>query len=218
MKLFALKELTYWGNKKADDGSYRCSELDCGVYSSLKRAKETMYSLIGDKVSSERLGFWIFERVIDEGKVGPFDGFCLYDSVRAYYADGRLMCYSPYDEACRREFRGRDPGSVPVKNGELAWWADGGSITPVLVGAGPVTKARWQDMARRAKERGDGYGKGRKTGLDYSDDCYYVYEYDKGHGHPPIWCLFPYFGKISKRNMGRLLKTKKWYDDGCPGA
>jgi len=120
MKLYTLKEVVFWGNKNTEEGSYRCSEYDCGVYSSLRRAKETMYSIVKEK-SCERLGFWIFERAIDEGKVGPFHAFCEYDSVRAYYADGRLMCYSPYDEACRREFRGRGSDSVPIKNGELAW-------------------------------------------------------------------------------------------------
>lgn len=216
MKLYALEEVTYWGNKDAD-GAYRCSEYDRGVYSSLELAKQTMFSLIQDK-SVNRLGFWIFERIVDQGRVGPFKDFCRYESVRAYYADGRMMCYSPYDESCRREFKGRDPASVPIKKGELAWHAGYGSVGPVLVGAEPTTKEEWAAMVKRIEKRGGSYGKGRKTGLDYSDDCYYVYEYDKGHNHPAIWTLFPYTGKISKRNMNRLLKTKKWYDDGCPGA
>lgn len=216
MKIFTVKELSYWHNKDAE-GAYRFSECDRGIYSTLKRAKETMLELARESCK-ERIGFWIFERIVDQGRVGRFDAFCLYESVRAYYSDGRLMCYSPYDEACRREFRGRDSASVPVKDGELAWHVGGGTMSTVLVGAGPVTKEEWQAIAQRAEKRGFPFGRRRKTGLDYSDDCYYVYKYDGGHDHPPIWCLFPYFGKISKRNMGRLLKTKKRYDDGCPGA
>ena len=210
MKCHMLTEVVCWGDEDAD-GSCSCSECDCGIYSTLRRAKQTMLDL-ARKRSSGWLGFWIFERGVDEGRVGPFDGFCQYDSVRAYAADGSLLCHSPYDEACRREFRGRDPASVPIKAGEVAWRVGGGTASPVLVGSGPVTKEAWRAMAKRAEERR------RRLRLDFSDDCYYVYEYDNGHAHPPVWSVFPYAGKMSKRNMDRLLKTKKWYDEGCPGA
>ena len=53
--------------------------------------------------------------------------------------------------------------------------------------------------------------------VETSDDCYYVYGYDRGHVHPATWSVFPFFWTISKRNLSRLLKTKDWYGIGCPG-
>ena len=41
----------------------------------------------------------------------------------SYFADGTLLCYSPYDDGCVKEFRGRDPATInfKVKEGDLVF-------------------------------------------------------------------------------------------------
>jgi len=209
MKVFRLEQIVCLG-QKGHDGSYATSVRFCGVFSSVGNAERTMRSIVAKEGSEGRIGYWLFEHSVDGGFVGPFKVLCQYDSVRAYLADGSKLCESLYDEACVRHFKWRDPASLKLKIGDVALWVGRQSADPILIGGCPPDKAFYERVRANAKRRGR---MPRCPQWDYSDDCYYAYGYGKAHEHPPVWSVFPHFGKLSKRNLARLMATKKWYDE-----
>ena len=223
MQVFLLKAAHLaWRKRKNADNSIDAYEVEVGVFDSVANAEATISDYVKVCGDDRLFGFFLFEKELNDGVRerkwlrGVDTGICRYLSVRSYLADGRLLCYSPYDDCCVKEFRGRDPATIDcrIKEGDLAFRWCGDRIHPCLVASLPPSREDWQRMKERAVGRTGRWH--RWYGWDSSDDCYCVYEYDKGHAHPATWSVFPFFGTISKRNLSRLLKTKEWYEAGCP--
>ena len=220
MQVFVLKRVAISSRKNADN-SIPASELELGVFDSVKKAEAAIRAYVRHKGYERLFGFFLYEKTLNDGVRerrwlrGVTMDICQFLSVRSYLADGTLLCYSPYDDCCVKEFRGRDPATInsKVREGELAFEWRGEVIVPCIVAAMPPTPEDWERLRNRVIEREGRWH--RSCGWDSSDDCYYVYEYDKGHAHPATWSVFPFFGTISKRNLSRLIRTKEWYDAGC---
>ena len=103
--------------------------------------------------------------------------------------------------------------TIKLKVGGLSWYWRGDTIEPCLVFATPCTM---KEYAARCRKHGVDPDGPNALKYDYSEDCYGVDNYGHDHNHPFTWQLFPFTGKITKRNMERLMETQKWYDDGCP--
>ncbi len=220
MKVYLLKVVEI-SLRKNPDNSIPAWKSELGVFDSVKKAEATIRDYVGHYGSERVFGFFLYGKTLNDGVRkrkwlrGTTVSICQYRSVRSYLSDGTLWCYSPYDDCAETEFRGRDPATVKLKEGDLAFVWGYNSIAPCIVAATPPTPDDWERLRIRVvKQEGRWH---RSYGWDGSDDCYCVYEYDKGHSHPAIWSVFPFFGTISKRNLSRLIKTKEWYEAGCPG-
>ena len=115
--------------------------------------------------------------------------------------------------SCKKIFHGRPAETIKLKVGGLSWYWRGDTIESCLVFATPCTT---EEYAARCRKHGVTLDGPNAIKHDYSDDCCGVDNYGHNHNHPLTWQLFPFTGKIIKRNMERLLETQKWYDDGCP--
>ena len=204
MQIFQLKSLEIGGCRRNCNNGHKVYEADLGLYGSREKAEEAMRRLIKENQWSTFFAFFIYERelnpCLDEEGYG-------YQGVTSYYPDGTLYCESPYDVSCKKIFRGRPAETIKLKVGDLAWFWRGDTIEPCLVFATPCTTEEYAAICQK---------NGVDPQYDYSDDCYGVYNYGHNHDHPYTWCLFPFTGKITQRNMERLLETQKWWDDGCP--
>ena len=204
MQIFQLKSLRIASIQRTCNSGYKVSEADEGLYDSREKAEEAMRQLIKDNQWSTFFAFFIYER-----ELNPFleeEGYG-YQGVTSYYPDGTLYCESPYDVSCKKIFRGRPAKTIKLKVGDLAWYWHGDTIEPCLVFATPWTTEEHAAICQK---------NGVDPKCDFFDDCYGVYNYGHNHDHPFSWRLFPFTGKITKRNMDRLLETKKWWDDGYP--
>ena len=172
-----------------------------------KRAEEAMRQLIKENQWDSFFAFFIYDCELNPCLEEEGYG---YQGVTSYYPDGTLYCESPYDVSCKRIFRGRPADTIKLKVGDLAWHWRGDTIEPCLVFATPCTK---EEYATRCRKHGVDPDGPNALKYDYSDDCYGVDNYRHDHNHPLTWQLFPFTGKITKRNMERLLETKK-----CPHA
>lgn len=214
MKVFSLEQIRNWYAKNKD-GSYDVSVYFAGIYSSIASAENVIREIIAQEGMKHTIGFWLYEHTVDGGYVESnrcisSKMLCEYDSVRAYLADGSLLCESLLDAACKKVFKGRDPSTLKLKPGDVAFAVSSDSAEPVLIGGLPCTKEDYQECLERAKKE---YGNITELGWDYSDDSYTVYNQHGSHTHPMVWELFPHFGKVSKRVLERLQRTKKWHDD-----
>ena len=153
--------------------------------------------------------FLIYERQLNVLSLKEDD----IQAVTSYLADGSFYCHSLCDETCEKPYKGRPVESIKLKKGDLAWYWRWGNIEPCLVECLPYTE---EEYAAFCRERGHSPDDPDFHPFDYSDDCYLVYNYGHDHNHPKCWDLFPFNDTITKRNMDRLLATKKWWDDGCP--
>ena len=210
MQIFQLKSLEISGCQRNCNSGYKVYEVDYGLYESREKAEDAMRQLIKENQWSTFFAFFIYERELNP---------CLeeegyeYQGVTSYYSDGTLYCESPYDMSCKKIFRGRPAETIKLKVGDLAWYWHGDTIEPCLVFATPCTTEEYAASCWKHGVDPDGPN---AIKYDYSDDCYGVDNYGHDHNHPFTWQLFPFTGKITKRNMERLLETKKWYEDGCP--
>ena len=207
MLIFQLKSLEIRGGKNCNNG-YKAGERDLGLYDSREQAEKNMLNVIKEENWNTFFAFFIYARIVNPGS--GEEGF---QSVTSYFPDGILYCESPYDESCKKKFRGRPPETIKLKVGDLAWEWRGDSIEPCLVFAQPLTTGEYEEMCR--KNGVDPAGPDA-IAFDYTDDCYGVFNFGRGQDHPAVWRLFPFNGKISKRNMDRLLESKKWWEEGCP--
>ena len=204
MQLFQLKAVIIAGQKNCN-GGYRVWEDDLGLFDAREKAEEGMRIVVKERQWDKFFAFFVYERGVNPAL--NEEGF---QSVASYYPDGTLYCDSPYDEACKKVFRGRAADTIKLKVGDLGWCWDGKTLEPCLVFAIPFTKEKFAAYCRKNGRDPD------TISFDYSDDCYGVYTYNHNHWHPATWRVFPYNETITQRNMARLLETKKWWDDGCP--
>ncbi len=214
MKVFRLVMLEH-GYAKRQNGTYDVSEHPMGLYSSLQKAERFIRRIVAKDGVMRTIGYWLYEHTVDGGYVesdrcsfGKM--ICEYDSVRAYLADGTLLCESLLDAACRKTFKGRDPKTLKLKPGDVAFEVSSVSAEPVLIDGFPCTEEDYQACLERAKKE---YGNITELGWDYSDDSYTVYNQYGSHDHPLVWELFPHFGKVDERVRERLQETKKWHDN-----
>ena len=204
MRIFQLKSLEIGGCRRTCNSGHKVHEADLGLYDSREKAEDGMRCLIRENRPSAFFAFFLYERELNP--CSGEDGYG-YQGVTSYYPDGTLYCDSPYDVSCRKIFRGRPAETIKLKAGDLGWYWHGDTVEPCLVFAAPCTTEEYAAMCRK---------NGRDPKFDYSDDCYGVYNYGHNHDHPYCWSLFPFTGKITQRNMERLLETRKWWEDGCP--
>ena len=205
MQIFELKSIKRSSNKHPD-GSYEVFERELGVFDDLGKAETFMRMFIdkekNDKYScySEYHCFVIYEKTLNPELSKTGENICEFEGIRSYLPDGTLYCDSPYDDACKKPFRGRPAETIKLKVGDIAWFLRFGHIYPCLVALLPFTDVYYQ---KRVKELG------HEMGLDYVDDCYMVYTRDMGHEHPECWRCMPYYGKISKRCLQRIHASKR---------
>ena len=214
MKVFSLEQIRNWYAKNKD-GSYDVSVYFAGMYSSVSSAEKVIREIIAQEGMKHTIGYWLYEHTVDDGYVesdscSSGKMVCEYDSVRAYLADGTLLCESLLDAACRKTFKGRDPKTLKLKPGDVAFEVSSVSAEPVLIDGLPCTEEDYQACLERAKKE---YGNITELGWDYSDDSYTVYNQYGSHDHPLVWKLFPHFGKVDERVRERLQETKKWHDN-----
>lgn len=222
VQVFLLKAV-HLAQRKMADNSIHAYEVEVGVFDSVEKAEAAILGFVKDMEYDSLFGFFLYEKTLNDGVRerkwlrGVNTLICQYQSVRSYLADGRLLCYSPYDDCCVKEFRGRDRTTINsrIKEGGLAFQWCGDKIYPCIIASLPPSGEDWRRMKERVVRRAGRWS--RSYGWDSSDDCYCVYEYDKGHAHPATWRVFPFFGTISKRNLDRLRKSKEWYEAGCEG-
>lgn len=222
MKVYLLKVVEIPSHKNADN-SITSWEWDLGVFNSVKKAEETIRDYVKYDGAAERIfGFFLYDKILNVGLCKKHKEhhrtvvfIRRYESVRSYLADGTFWCYSPYrwDDNCKTEFFGRDPAKVNLKKGDLAFWPCGETIVPCIVAETPPTTEDWKRMREGVIKREGSWD--RSFGWHSGTDCYYVYDYEVRAQLPP-WKVFPFFGTISKRNLSRLLKTKEWWEAGCP--
>jgi len=208
MQIYLLKAIERVSSKNCN-GSCRDRELDLGLFDTKDKAEEAMRQAIRELQWPRLFAFLIYEREMNHPCLT--DDGCL--SITTYLADGTLFCHSLCDSSCEKRFKGRPGESIKFKQGDLAWFWGSGRIAPCLVDIPPNSEERY---AAYCHEHGHSPDDPHFYNLDYSDDCYLVYCYDNNHYHPQCWYLFPFNDTITKRNMDRLLATKKWWEDGCP--
>lgn len=150
--------------------------------------------------------FYLKERLVNGGFAGPFHEISEWETIRSYFADGRLNCIGECDESCAKEFAGREAKSIRYREGDLVWVRKHSCIVPMLIGGLPMTKAEYKSRKAKWKDEKIPY-----RGGDWSDDCYYAYGHGHEHDHPACWDVFPYSGTISRRNRERLEKCREWY-------
>ena len=200
MELFELQAVSI-ESRRLVTGGYRVWERSLGIYDSPEKAERVMLKVIRYEQTWQRFfGFFVFEKTLNFGLRGPWEGESEFQSVRAYLPDGTFYCDSPYDDTCRKPFRGRPAEKIPLKVGDLAWCWWYGEIQPCLVAALPMTDVCYQECVRNC---------GEELGLDYVDDSYTVYIGGFGHTHPECWRCMPYYGKISKRCLQSIHSAKR---------
>ena len=212
MKVFSLKHIRNWYAKNKD-GSYDVSVYFAGMYSSVSSAEKVIREIIAQEGMNHTIGYWLYKHTVDDGYVesdGCSSGkmVCEYDSVRAYLADGTLLCESPFDEAGVKPFKGRDSETLKLKCGDVAFLVGRERAEPVLVEKCPPTKDDYRKEKVTAKKEYEI----ENLFWDYTDDSYLVYKQDGEHVHPLAWTVFPHFGNVNKRVLRRLQKTKAEYD------
>ena len=197
MQLFELKSVEIISNK-SPDGSYKTLESQLGIFDSHQNAEAFM------KIVIENEKFFIYEKTLNGGLDGPWNGICEFQAAWSYLGDGTFYCHGDCDDRCEKHFHGRPENTIKLKEGDFAWYLNRNRIVPCLIGSLPMTDMEYQQLlVKHGRE---------DIGLDYSDDSYCVYLYGNDHDHPLTWRLFPYFGNLSKRNAQRLLKSKQWYE------
>lgn len=213
MQIYQLKSLEITGRKN-NNGGYRVCEQDQGLFDSSDKAEDFMHIIIQNNEWTRFFAFFIYERELNADLHGrPWFEIYHYQSVTSYYPDGTLYCHSSCDEAGEKPFKGRHAESIRLKKGDLAWYWRGEYIEPCLVDLLPYTEERYAEYCKRQNKSPDDPD---FHPFDYTDDCYLVYNYGNVHNHPKCWELFPFYDKITKRNMERLLATKKAWESGCP--
>lgn len=208
MEIFQLKSLEITGRKNCN-GSYKVWEDDLGLFDSKEKAEKAVRDAVRERRWSRFFAFFIYERQVNRPCLNG-DG---YRAVTSYLADGTCFCYSPYDAACEKPFKGRPTESIKLKIGDIAWCWRWDYIEPCLVGSLPYTE---EEYAAYCKERGHSADDPSYHPFDYSDDCYLVYTGNNDHEHPPCWQVFPFSDSLTERNKERLLASKKWWGNGCP--
>ena len=204
MDVFELKSVVINSDRRRD-GSYKTFEQSMGIFSTRRKAEQFMRGrMVGERYFERFFAFFIFRKELDGGILHPRETVGEFQEAWSYFGDGSLYCHCACDDAGEQSFHGRPARTIRLGKGDLAWFIGHDRIVPCMVSYQPMTNAEYR---RRTRELG------HDLGLDYMDDSYVVYLYGNNHEHPPAWRLFPFSGSISKHNLGRLLETKKWYDD-----
>lgn len=211
MQLFELISVQIVGNKNAN-GEYETYEQNLGIFDSIVSAERFMQILIDKELANprhydRRFCFIIYEKTLNDGLRPDWQENAEFQAVWSYLPDGTLYCHGDCDDTCTKPFKGRPADEIPMCVGELAWMLTSRKIAPCLVGILPMT-----DVAYQKQEAALGHS----PGYDFVDDSYLVYTYSF-HEHPQTWQVFPYFGRISTRNLNRLMRIRQWHLDGCPG-
>ena len=158
-----------------------------GVFSTVAKA-EAMIRIHADKVKeyATMLGYVLYENELDDLSThGPWNDIPEFLSVRTYLADGTLNAFCDCDDACEKQWRGRDAETIRFRRGDFVSVWRGKSIHTELVGELPYTRER-------------GY-----VG-DWTDDCYLTYPVDGFHEHPFTPYVFPLVGKLTARVRAKL--------------
>ena len=212
MQLFELISVRIVGNKNAD-GEYETYEQNLGIFDSVASAERFLQIFINKEICNPHyyydkyFCFFIYEKTLNDGLRPDWQEIAEFQAVWSYLSDGTFFCHGYCDDTCTKPFKGRPADEIPLCVGELGWMYTRGRIAPCLVGILPMTDVEYQKREANL---------GHSLGLDYVDDAYLVYEYSF-HEHPQTWQVFPYFGRISKRNLNRLQRSRQWHLDGCPG-
>jgi len=204
--IFQLSAIVPRGVKNSN-GSIDTFERDLGVYDSVAASEAILANILAKGKGRESFfAFYLKERSVNAGLVGPFGKISEWESIRSYFADGRLNCLSECDEACVKEFTGRDARSIRYSVGDIVWVRQYNRLMPMMIGGLPMTKTEYRSHKAKWKNDQIPY-----RGGDWSDDCYYTYGYGHDHDHPACWDVFPYIGTISRHNRERLEKCRDWY-------
>ena len=168
-------------------GRRRALETALGVFSTVANA-ERMVRIHADRVkgAAKMLGYALYENDMDDiAPHGPWKDTPEFLSARTYLADGSLNAFCDCDNACERQWHGRDAATIRFRRGDFVSVWHGDTISTELVGETPITTER------------------KITG-DWSDDCYLTYVADGGHEHPFTPYVFPLVGTLTADVRAKL--------------
>lgn len=176
-------------NPPAKNGKRAVCECALGVFSTVENAEK----MIGIEIERRKrtgemmLGYVLYENTLDDLALhGPWKMTPEFLTVRTYLADGTLNAFSDCDDACEKQWRGRDATTIRFKDGDfVSVWSGGGYVCPALVGMTPYTTDK-------------GF-----VG-DWTDDCYMTYDVSGGHSHPFTPYVFPLVGELTAEVKAKL--------------
>lgn len=192
-----------------EDGSINCRREIIGVYDSVENAEKDIRRLI--KQGGEYVNYFAFvltEHYMNNSfHLGKFNSPSLFESIRTYLGDGRLNCFSDYDDGCVKKFIGRTTPQKFVKDGDYCLVLNGDKIYPIILLKTTPTK-KYCDMVFQHGFVGD-----------CTDDSGVAIGTEGGHFHPrtpsvfPLWNLKNY--SIDEKTKTQLTNEKARYEDGC---
>lgn len=182
---------------------------ELGVFSTRKKAEKMISDWLDHIKSWDMLilGFTLVEKIIDGTFGGQFHEISEFESVRAYDGNGKLLCDSPYDDACTIPFRGRET-AVKQNVGDIVFVYCGKCAIPALVVDLPPSRDWW-----RSHIKNDSAG-------DCTDDSYTIVRWQYGHDHPKSTSVFPFIGTPTKDLEKKLWNEFRYYviDCGLPAS
>ncbi len=191
MRVFRLIALEV-SDPHSSGSAYGVFRTDLGVFSTVANAEE-MIRIHAKRVDvhATMLGYALYENELDDiAPHGPWKETPQFLSARTYLADGTLNAFCDCDDACEKQWRGRDKATIRFKPGDFVSVLRGGTVHTELIGAQPITTER-------------GY-----VG-DWSDDCYMTYQTNGGHEHPFTPYVFPLIGTLPDKVREKLLAARE---------
>ncbi len=93
MQLFELKSVEIDGHKSLDD-SYKTDESQLGIFDSRQNAEAFMKIVIENEKSYSRFfAFFIYEKTLNGGLSGPWNGISEFQAAWSYLPDGSFYCH-----------------------------------------------------------------------------------------------------------------------------
>lgn len=187
---------------KDDFGNIICSVDRIGVYDDVKKAETDLTELIqlNERLNwkydskSKYFCFTLDELYLNNAIYGA-GNISTFESRRSYLNDGRLNCFSDYDDRCCKKFYGRSEPLKYVKNGDYCFMLSGNKLVPILLEECSPTV---ETLKARFKHQYVG---------DFTDDSGLAFSVGNGHIHPMSPTIFPNWN-LPEYTFTDELKTK----------